>query len=83
HYDIPKNAEILNAPPPLFKVNLKTLLFTCGIIVLLSLVVVIQFMTIRQRKEIDKKNRKIVLLQKRTLNVQKEMIHVLGEAIES
>ncbi|WP_139280543.1 HD-GYP domain-containing protein, partial [Vibrio parahaemolyticus] len=28
-------------------------------------------------------NRKIVLLQKRTLNVQKEMIHVLGEAIES
>ncbi|MCQ4504508.1 phosphodiesterase, partial [Vibrio parahaemolyticus] len=61
--DIPKNAEILNAPPPLFNVNLKTLLFTCGIIVLLSRVVVIQFMTIRQRKEIVKKNRKIVLLQ--------------------
>ncbi|WP_045461567.1 HD domain-containing phosphohydrolase [Vibrio hyugaensis] len=82
-YDIPKSAHIINAPPPAVKVNIKLLLFACALIVLLSLVIVSQFMTIRQRKEIDRKNRKIVTLQKRTLSVQKEMIHVLGEAIES
>lgn len=81
-YDIPKSAHIINAPPPAVKVNIKLLLFACALIVLLSLVIVSQFMTIRQRKEIDRKNRKIVTLQKRTLSVQKEMIHVLGEAIE-
>lgn len=82
-YDIPKSAHIINAPPPAVKVNIKLLLFACALIVLLSLVIVSQFMTIRQRKVIDQKNRKIVTLQKRTLSVQKEMIHVLGEAIES
>ncbi|MEF1342138.1 phosphodiesterase, partial [Vibrio rotiferianus] len=61
----------------------KTLLVVGAIIGVLSLIVVVQFMVIRQRKEIDRKNRKIVVLQKRTLSVQKEMIHVLGEAIES
>ncbi|MDK9757687.1 HD domain-containing protein, partial [Vibrio sp. D173a] len=82
-FDVPRSAHIINSPPPAIQVNIKLLLFACALIVLLSLVIVSQFMTIRQRKVIDQKNRKIVTLQKRTLNVQKEMIHVLGEAIES
>ncbi|MGR5132600.1 HD domain-containing phosphohydrolase [Vibrio alfacsensis] len=82
-YDIPQTAHIINQPNSAFKVSFKHLLGAGATIVLLSLVIVGQFITIRQRKEIDQKNRKIVSLQKRTLSVQKEMIHVLGEAIES
>ncbi|CAH1559828.1 HD domain-containing phosphohydrolase [Vibrio rotiferianus] len=82
-YLIPKSAKIINKPAPLITINYKTLLVVGAIIGVLSLIVVVQFMVIRQRKEIDRKNRKIVVLQKRTLSVQKEMIHVLGEAIES
>ncbi len=81
-YDIPESAHIINAPPPAIQVNIKLLLFACALIILLFLVIVSQFMTMRQRKVIDQKNRKIVTLQKRTLSVQKEMIHILGEAIE-
>ncbi|BCN26061.1 HD domain-containing phosphohydrolase [Vibrio alfacsensis] len=82
-YDIPESAHIINTPPPTMKVNLKLLLAACAMIVILSLIIVAQFAVIRHRKEIDRKNRKIVSLQKRTLTVQKEMITVLGEAIES
>lgn len=49
----------------------------------LSLIIVMQFITLRQKKELAKKNKRILALQKQTLNVQKDMIHVLGEAIET
>ncbi|WP_081638536.1 HD domain-containing phosphohydrolase [Vibrio azureus] len=76
--DVPESARILNLPPPIIQISP----ITITIIILLCLIVLSQFIALRQRKVIDNKNRRIVALQGRTLNVQKEMIHVLGEAIE-
>ncbi|HAS6347142.1 TPA: HD domain-containing protein [Vibrio vulnificus] len=80
---LPKNAVIVNQPVSYISRHLHVLLISGVIIVSLSLVIAMQFMTIQQKKLLNLKNRKIVMLQKRTLSVQKEMIHVLGEAIET
>ncbi|EGQ7698963.1 HD domain-containing protein [Vibrio vulnificus] len=80
---LPPNATLLNEPIS-YLVKHRQVLLVAGVIILsLSMVIAMQYMTIQQKKLINLKNRKIVALQRRTLAVQKEMIHVLGEAIET
>ncbi|WP_134736944.1 HD-GYP domain-containing protein, partial [Escherichia coli] len=80
---LPSNATLLNEPVS-YLVKHRQVLLVAGVIILsLSMVIAMQYMTIQQKKLINLKNRKIVALQRRTLAVQKEMIHVLGEAIET
>lgn len=77
------NVLILNEPKSEFEENLFTIGYSILSFVCLSFVIVSQSRTIRQKKELNNKNRKIVTLQRKTLDVQKQMIHVLGEAIET
>ncbi|EGA69752.1 hypothetical protein VISI1226_09959 [Vibrio sinaloensis DSM 21326] len=74
---------VLNEPESELKENLHTIGYSMLSFVCLSIVIVSQSRTIRQKRELNDKNRKIVALQRKTLDVQKQMIHVLGEAIET
>lgn len=80
---LPKGSVLLNEPPSFVKQNFKLLLVGGAIVLFLSTIILMQSITLKQKKQLALKNKKILRLQKRTLSVQKEMIHVLGEAIES
>ncbi|WP_394250458.1 HD domain-containing phosphohydrolase [Vibrio profundi] len=80
---IPKDSVLLNEPPSFIKENLRLLIIGGAVILFLSTIILMQSITLKQKKQLAVKNKKILRLQKRTLSVQKEMIHVLGEAIES
>ncbi|CAH6896783.1 Response regulator [Vibrio chagasii] len=80
---LPEESVIINEPSSFLRKNFQLLLGLTMVIAGLSLIIVMQFITLRQKKELAKKNKRILSLQKQTLNVQKEMIHVLGEAIET
>lgn len=77
------NVLWLNEPKSLFKENLQLIGFSLLSFTCLMIVIISQASTIRQKRELNNKSRKIVELQKKTMQVQKEMIHVLGEAIET
>ena len=80
---LPANTLILNQPQGFVKKNWR-LLSVIGVIFLcMTLIIITQAVAIRQKREIHKKNKKIVQLQKRTMRTQKNMIVVLGEAIET
>ncbi|MFM2607679.1 HD domain-containing phosphohydrolase [Vibrio chagasii] len=81
--ELPEESVIINEPSSFLRKNFQLLLGLTMVIAGLSLIIVMQFITLRQKKELAKKNKRILSLQKQTLNVQKEMIHVLGEAIET
>lgn len=80
---LPDNAVLRNRPDSFIRDNVQILMIAGIIIICLFLVIITQFSMLRQKRELAKKNSKILSLQKRTVGVQKEMIHVLGEAIES
>lgn len=80
---LPEDSVIINEPSSFIRKNFQLLLGLAMVIAGLSLIIVMQFVTLRQKKELANKNKRILSLQKQTLNVQKEMIHVLGEAIET
>lgn len=80
---LPKMAIVRNKPVSFIRDNFKLLLVSGIIIICLFLVIITQYAMLRQKRELTKKNTKILSLQKRTMSVQKEMIHVLGEAIET
>ncbi|WP_237324224.1 HD domain-containing phosphohydrolase [Vibrio penaeicida] len=80
---LPKNAEIVNEPTSFVEANLRILFISGSIITILVVIIAMQSVSIRQKRELAKKNRKIYELQDKTLNVQKDMIYILGEAIES
>lgn len=80
---LPKSVVILNKPKSFLEDNFRLLLGAGIIIISLFLVIITQSVMLRQKRELAKKNSKILSLQKRTVGVQKEMIHVLGEAIET
>lgn len=81
--DLPKNAVITNRPLSYLEQNWQVLVTASGIILGLLIVIIMQSVTLKQKRELARKNRKIVALQSRTLTVQREMIHLLGEAIET
>ncbi|MBT9241353.1 MULTISPECIES: HD domain-containing phosphohydrolase [Vibrio] len=80
---LPTGSVIVNEPSSFLEKNFQLLLGLIMVITGLSVIIVMQFITLRQKKELAKKNKRILALQKQTLNVQKDMIHVLGEAIET
>ncbi|MBF4328347.1 HD domain-containing protein, partial [Vibrio anguillarum] len=80
---LPQDVLVLNRPLSYFEQHWKVLLAASFIILCLLVVIVMQGVTLRQKRELGVKNRKIVVLQERTLAVQREMIHLLGEAIET
>lgn len=80
---LPEQSVVINEPASFIRKNFQILLGLIMVIAGLSLIIVMQFITLRQKKELAKKNKRILALQKQTLNVQKDMIHVLGEAIET
>ncbi|MGC7901644.1 HD-GYP domain-containing protein [Vibrio anguillarum] len=80
---LPQDVLVLNRPLSYFEQHWKVLLTASFIILCLLVVIVMQGVTLRQKRELGVKNRKIVVLQERTLAVQREMIHLLGEAIET
>ncbi|EGU44698.1 hypothetical protein VII00023_20187 [Vibrio ichthyoenteri ATCC 700023] len=82
-HQLPQNTLILNQPESFIKSNWQLLSIAASIIFCMALVIVTQAVTIRQKRELNKKNKKIVQLQKKTLKTQKDMIVVLGEAIET
>lgn len=81
--DLPKNAVVINRPLSYLEQNWQVLVTASGIILGLLIVIIMQSVTLKQKRELARKNRKIVALQSRTLTVQREMIHLLGEAIET
>ncbi|MGR5389037.1 HD domain-containing phosphohydrolase [Vibrio crassostreae] len=80
---LPDEAVFINEPSSFIRKNFQLLLGLLLVIAGLSLIILMQFVTLRQKKELAKKNKRILKLQKQTLNIQKDMIHVLGEAIET
>ncbi|UPR58626.1 HD domain-containing protein [Vibrio sp. ED004] len=80
---LPEESVVVNEPSSFIRKNFQLLMGLTMVIAGLSLIILMQFVTLRQKKELAKKNKRILALQKQTLNVQKDMIHVLGEAIET
>ncbi|MEZ9720965.1 HD domain-containing phosphohydrolase [Vibrio splendidus] len=80
---LPDEAVFINEPASFIRKNFQLLLGVSMVIAGLSLIILMQFVTLRQKKDLAKKNKRILKLQKQTLNIQKDMIHVLGEAIET
>ncbi|MCK8072478.1 HD domain-containing phosphohydrolase [Vibrio sp. 1CM23M] len=80
---LPDEAVFINEPSSFIRKNFQLLLGLSMVFVGLSLIILMQFVTLRQKKELANKNKRILKLQKQTLNIQKDMIHVLGEAIET
>ncbi|CCN68413.1 HD domain-containing phosphohydrolase [Vibrio nigripulchritudo] len=82
-YSLPTNAFVINKPSSFIEDNLEMLVYSGTIISILIVIIALQSVSIRQKKELANKNQKIFELHEKTLKVQKDMIHVLGEAIES
>jgi len=80
---LPENALLINEPRSFFREHFRLLVALTIVIAGLSIIVLMQYVTIRQKRELAKKNKRILALQKQTMSVQKDMIHVLGEAIET
>nr|WP_285892421.1 HD domain-containing phosphohydrolase [Vibrio intestinalis] len=80
---LPPETLVLNEPSNFIKQNWQVISVALIIIVCLSLVIVTQAIVIRHKRELNLKNKRIVQLQGRTLQTQKDVIVVLGEAIET
>lgn len=83
HKALPDDVLLLNEPSSYLKENIETIGYSLLAVCILLAVIANQSRVIRHKRELNLKSRKIVALQKKTMQVQKEMIHVLGEAIET
>lgn len=80
---LPNDAEFINKPASFIEDNALILFISGCIISLLVAIILLQQNSLRRKRELNDKNQHIVELQTHTLSVQKEMIHMLGEAIET
>ncbi|WP_241802890.1 HD domain-containing phosphohydrolase [Aliivibrio logei] len=80
---LPYTSVIVNEPHSYFYENRNIITVTLLLIAMLLGIIITQSIAIRRKKELSENKSHILALQKRTLNVQKEMIEVLGEAIET
>ncbi|EHN68615.1 HD domain-containing phosphohydrolase [Aliivibrio fischeri] len=81
--DLPYASSIVNEPESYLYKNRNIISVTALLIVMMLGIIVTQYIAILRKKELDENKTHILKLQKKTLNVQKEMINVLGEAIET
>ncbi|MFM2485259.1 HD domain-containing phosphohydrolase [Celerinatantimonas yamalensis] len=80
---LPANAVIMGQPVS-FLANHYLLLSIFGsIISMLIIIIVFQFYRLKRKQEMSEKDKKIVSLQSQTLQIQKKLIHVLGNSIET
>ncbi len=87
-YDIPEsalptNAIIIGKPISFIEKNFLILAVTGSIILMLILVILVLFILLKRKREINRQKQKIMKLQKQGLQDQKNMIHMLGDAIET
>ncbi|MCG7496476.1 HD domain-containing protein [Vibrio sp. Of7-15] len=80
---LPVNSKFINKPTSFIESNALILFIAGCIISLLIAIILLQQNSLRRKRELNEKNQHIVELQTHTLSVQKEMIHMLGEAIET
>ncbi len=80
---LPENTLVLNKPVTIWQENRNAIIVIVTIIVVLLLVILLQGAWIRNKQMIAKHTKKILALRNKTLAVQKEMILMLGEAIET
>ncbi|MBA5763245.1 HD domain-containing protein [Vibrio sp. 404] len=80
---LPENTVFKNQPKSFIKENWQIISVGLSIFFCMTLIIITQAIAIRQKKELNKQSRKIVRLQKKTMQTQKDMIVVLGEAIET
>lgn len=80
---LPASTRFVNRPSSFIEDNALILFIAGCIISLLIAIILLQQNSLRRKRELNEKNQHIVELQTHTLSVQKEMIHMLGEAIET
>ncbi|WP_342609022.1 HD domain-containing phosphohydrolase [Vibrio tritonius] len=80
---LPPQSLILNQPRRFVDINLRLLLISSGIILALILIIFVLILALGRKRIINRQNEKILSLQKKTVDVQKELIHLLGDAIET
>lgn len=79
---LPSNSHIIDQPKSFISANWRLLVISSSAITILIVVILVLMLLLKRKREINCQNQKIVELQKQTVNVQKELIHRLGDAIE-
>ncbi|WGV98762.1 HD domain-containing protein [Vibrio sp. YMD68] len=80
---LPENSLFLNKPVSIWQEYQKAIIVITTVFVALLIVIFLQGAWIRNKRIIANHTRKILTLRNKTLAVQKEMILMLGEAIET
>ncbi|CAG9296956.1 HD domain-containing phosphohydrolase [Celerinatantimonas diazotrophica] len=79
---LPHNSYILGKPKSFIYANWKILVVTGSTITILIVIILVLMLLLKRKREINSQSQKIVELQNQTVNVQKDLIHLLGDAIE-
>ncbi len=80
---LPENTLLINKPVSIWQEHWVAIIIVSAVFTILLLVIFLQAAWIRNKRIIAKHTRKILALRNKTLAVQKEMILMLGEAIET
>lgn len=81
--DLPYASSIVNKPSSFLYENRNIITVAALLIAMTLRMIIIQFIGIRRKKELKENKSHIFALQNKMLNVQREMIEVLGDAIET
>ncbi|MDD9158156.1 HD domain-containing protein [Aliivibrio sp. S4TY2] len=81
--DLPYASSVVNKPPSYLYENRNIITVTFLLISMMLGIIITQFIAIRRKKELNENKSHILALQNKTLRVQRAMIEVLGEAIET
>lgn len=80
---LPANALVVNKPITIWQEYQRAIYTVIAAFAVLIVVILVQGVLIRNKQIIARHTKKILALKNRTLNVQKEMILMLGDAIET
>lgn len=81
--NLPYASSIVNKPYSYLYENRNIITVTALLVIMLLGIIITQYIAILRKKELNENKTHILELQNKTLTVQKEMIEVLGEAIET
>ncbi|PQJ87336.1 metal-dependent phosphohydrolase [Aliivibrio sifiae] len=80
---LPHASSIVNGPSSYLFENRNIITVSALLVIMMLGIIITQYIAILRKKELNGNKSHILALQKKTLTVQKEMIEVLGEAIET
>ncbi|WP_408614845.1 HD domain-containing phosphohydrolase [Celerinatantimonas sp. MCCC 1A17872] len=80
---LPRKSFIIGKPKSFIYANWKLLAITGSTIIILIAIIFVLALLLKRKREINRQSQKIVELQKKTVDVQKDLIHLLGDAIET